>query len=47
MERLIQEMDKRFLPSRSLMAGLRLSAFITKFFDLKIDAQKGFVKRIA
>lgn len=27
------------------MAGLRLSAFITKVFDLKIDAQKGIVKR--
>ena len=27
------------------MAGLRLSAFITKFFDLKIDSQKGIVKK--
>lgn len=28
------------------MAGLRLSAFITKFFDLKIDAQKGILKKV-
>ena len=27
------------------MAGLRLSAFIIKFFDLKIDSQKGIVKK--
>jgi hypothetical protein len=27
------------------MAGLRLSAFISKFFDVKIDAQKGIVKK--
>lgn len=27
------------------MAGLRLSAFITKVFDLKIDSQKGIVKK--
>ena len=27
------------------MAGLRLSAFIAKFFDLKIDPQKGIIKR--
>lgn len=27
------------------MAGLRLSAFITKFFEVKIDPQKGIVKR--
>jgi hypothetical protein len=27
------------------MAGLRLSAFITKSFDLKIDSQKGIVKK--
>jgi hypothetical protein len=26
------------------MAGLRLSAFITKLFDLKIDSQKGIMK---
>ncbi|HEY9007382.1 hypothetical protein [Ohtaekwangia sp.] len=26
------------------MAGLRLSTFITKFFELKIDSQKGIVK---
>jgi hypothetical protein len=26
------------------MAGLRLSAFITKTFDLKIDVQKGIIK---
>ncbi len=29
------------------MAGLRLSIFITKQFDIKIDPQKGIVKRIA
>jgi hypothetical protein len=28
------------------MAGLRLSAFITKFFDVKIDAQKGILKKV-
>lgn len=28
------------------MAGLRLSAFITKFFEVKIDPQKGIVKKI-
>jgi len=28
------------------MAGLRLSAFIAKFFDVKIDPLKGIVKRI-
>ena len=27
------------------MAGLRLSAFIAKFFDVKIDPQKGIVKK--
>jgi hypothetical protein len=27
------------------MAGLRLSAFITKFFEVKIDPQKGIVKK--
>jgi hypothetical protein len=27
------------------MAGLRLSIFITRFFDLKIDSQKGIVKK--
>lgn len=27
------------------MAGLRLSAFIGKFFDLKIDPQKGIIKK--
>lgn len=27
------------------MAGFRLSAFITKFFDLKIDQQRGFIKK--
>lgn len=27
------------------MAGLRLSAFIIKFFDLKIDTQKGIIKK--
>ena len=27
------------------MAGLRLSAFITRFFDLKIDSQKGIIKK--
>jgi hypothetical protein len=27
------------------MAGLRLSAFIIKFFDLKIDSQKGIIKK--
>jgi hypothetical protein len=26
------------------MAGLRMSAFITKFFELKLDPQKGLVK---
>ncbi|HEY9048194.1 MAG TPA: hypothetical protein VIN08_19945 [Ohtaekwangia sp.] len=26
------------------MAGLRLSTFITKFFELKVDAQKGITK---
>jgi hypothetical protein len=26
------------------MAGLRMSAFITRFFDLKIDPQKGIVR---
>ncbi len=26
------------------MAGLRLSTFITKFFEVKIDNQKGIVK---
>jgi hypothetical protein len=26
------------------MAGLRLSTFITKFFDVKIDGQKGLIK---
>ncbi|HTE29520.1 MAG TPA: hypothetical protein VK666_04040 [Chryseolinea sp.] len=29
------------------MAGLRLSTFITKFFDVKIDPLKGIVKRVA
>ena len=29
------------------MVGLRLSAFVTKFFDLKIDSQKGFVRKTA
>lgn len=28
------------------MAGLRLSAFITKFFEVKIDPQKGIIKKI-
>ncbi len=27
------------------MAGLRLSVFITKFFDLKIDTEKGILKK--
>lgn len=27
------------------MAGMRLSAFITKFFEVKIDPQKGIVKK--
>jgi hypothetical protein len=27
------------------MAGLRLSAFISKFFDLKIDPLRGIVKK--
>lgn len=27
------------------MAGLRLSVFITKFFDVRIDPQKGIVKK--
>jgi hypothetical protein len=29
------------------MAGLRLNTFVTKFFDLKIDTLKGFVKKTA
>ncbi len=28
------------------MAGLRLSAFITRFFEVKIDPQKGIIKKI-
>ena len=27
------------------MAGMRLSAFITKFFEVKIDPQKGIIKK--
>jgi hypothetical protein len=26
------------------MAGLRLSSFITKFFEVKIDSQKGILR---